>query len=193
MAKIQSWEVSDEFWQHVEPLLPPHDPRAGRRRKYHRRSGGGRKPLESRTIFAAIVYVLRTGCQWKALPKSFGSASAIHQYFQQWRQQGFFVRLWQAGLAEYDDMEGIAWEWQSLDGTLGKAPLAQEAVGNNPTDRGKKRDQAQLAGRRPWRPALAYRRRGQSARRETVGADAGRDRSAAAEADAATTAAPVRG
>ncbi len=56
-------------------------------------------------------------------------------------------------------MEGIAWEWQSLDGTQGKAPLAQEAVGNNPTDRGKKRDQAQFAGGRPWRPALAYRRR----------------------------------
>jgi hypothetical protein len=48
------------------------------------------------------------------------------------------VRLWQAGLAEYDEMEGIAWEWQSLDGTQGKAPLAQEAVGNNPTDREKK-------------------------------------------------------
>ena len=147
-------------------------------------SVGGRAADANRfrraTIFAAIVYVLRTGCQWKALPKSFGSASAIHHHFQKWRQEGFFVRLWRAGLAEYDEMEGIAWEWQSLDGTQGKAPLAQEAVGNNPTDRGKKRNQAQPAGGRPWRPALAYRRRGQSARREAVGPDAGRDRDSAA-------------
>src|ERR1039458_2838365 len=125
--------------------------------------GGGRKPLESRQIFAGIVYVLRTGCQWKALPKSFGSASSVHKHFQRWRGQGFFLALWQAGLAEYDDMEGIAWEWQSIDGTQGKAPLAQEAVGNNPTDRGKKRQQAQPVGGRCWRPAVPYRQRGQPA------------------------------
>jgi transposase len=151
--------VSDELWSKVEPLLPERAPRAGLRRRYRRRAGGGRKPIAPRDLFAAIVYVLRTGCQWKALPKAFGSASAIHTHFQRWRHEGFFVRLWQAGLAEYDEMEGIAWEWQSLDGTQGKAPLAQEAVGNNPTDRGKKRDPAQFAGGRPWRPALAYRRR----------------------------------
>jgi len=51
---------------------------------------------------------------------------------------GFFVALWRAGLAEYDEMEGIAWSWQSIDGAMTKAPLAQEAVGRNPTDRGKK-------------------------------------------------------
>lgn len=86
------------------------------------------------------MYVLRTGCQWKALPKSeFGSASAVHKYFLQWEEAGFFKALWQKGLMEYDEMEGIAWEWQSLDGALVKAPLAQESVGRNPTDRGKKR------------------------------------------------------
>ncbi len=138
-------------------------------------SSGGRKSISPRQIFAAIVSVLRTGCQWKALPKSFGSASAIHLHFQKWRQEGFFVRLWRAGLAEYDEMEGIAWEWQSRDGTQGKAPLAQEAVGSNPTDRGKKRDRAQPARGRSWRPALAYRGRGQSARRQTAGSDSGRD------------------
>jgi transposase len=111
----------------------------------------------------ALVYVLRTGCQWKALPKSFGSASSVHKHFQRWRGQGFFLALWQAGLAEYDEMEGIAWEWQSIDGTQGKAPLAQEAAGNNPADRGKKRQQAQPVGGRCWRPAVPYRQRGQPA------------------------------
>ena len=162
MAKTQSWEVSDALWQKVQPLVPSRPVRVARKR-YLRRPGGGRKPLPDRSIFAGIVYVLRTGCQWKALPASFGSASAIHKHFQRWRQAGFFLALWRAGLAEYDEVEGIAWEWQSIDGTQGKAPLAQEAVGNNPTDRGKKREQAQFARGRCWRPAVPYRQRGQPA------------------------------
>ncbi len=117
--------------------------------------------MEPRKIFAAIVFVLRTGIQWKALPGSYGSASAIHKHFQQWQRAGFFVALWQAGLAEYGEMEGIAWNWQSIDGAMLKAPLALECRGNNPTDRGKKRTQAQFARRRSWRPALAYRQRSQ--------------------------------
>ena len=67
---------------------------------------------------------------------------------------------WQAGLAEYDEMEGIAWCWQSIDGAMVKAPLAQEAVGRNPTDRGKKRQQAPYPRGRPWRPAVDSRNRG---------------------------------
>ena len=62
----------------------------------------------------------------------------LHQYFLNWQKDGFFVKLWQAGLAEFDEMEGIAWEWQSIDSSIVKAPLGQEAVGNNPTDSGKK-------------------------------------------------------
>ncbi len=49
-----------------------------------------------------------------------------------------FVTLWRAGLAEYDEMEGISWKWQSIDEAIVKAPLDQETVGPNPTDRGEK-------------------------------------------------------
>ena len=76
---------------------------------------------------------------------------------------GVFRALWQAGMAEYDEMEGIAWRWQSIDGALVKAPLAQESVGANPTDRGGKWKQANAAGRRAWHPAVAHRERGQLA------------------------------
>ena len=74
-----------------------------------------------------------------------------------------FVALWRAGLAEYDEMEGIAWDWQSVDGAMVKAPLALECVGANPTDRGKKGAQTQFVSRRAWRPAVARRERGQRA------------------------------
>ena len=136
MLKIKSWEVSDSFWKRVEPLIPKPERTVGK--KYKRIIGGGRKPKDKRLIFEGIVYVLRTGCQWKALPKErYGSASSIHKYFMDWTNRGFFLNIWQAGLAEYDDLEGIAWGWQSIDGSMVKSPLGQEAVGPNPTDRGK--------------------------------------------------------
>jgi len=116
--------------------------------------------LDPRRIFEGTVCALRTGCQWKELPKvQFGSASAIHKYFLAWKQAGVFVRLWRQGLAEYDDLEGIAWAWQSVDTALGKAPLAHEAVGPNPTDRGKKGHEAQPPRGRPWNPAVDSRQR----------------------------------
>src|SRR5882724_6705936 len=131
MAKQRrdSWEVSDAFWKRVEPLIPERSS-APVDKKRRRKPGGGRKPKAARLVFEAIVYVLRTGCQWKALPaERFGNASAIHKRFLEWEQAGVFRALWQAGLAEYDDMEGIAWQWQSIDGALVKAQLAREAVG----------------------------------------------------------------
>ena len=158
-ARLESWVVSDAFWQRVEPLIPPRASRPARR-KFARKPGGGRKPKEARLVFEAIVYVLRTGCQWKALPaERFGSASAVHKRFLEWAKAGVFLRIWQAGLAEYDEMEGIAWRWQSIDGAMVKAPLAQQSVGPNPTDRGKKWEQANASGRRAWRPAVAHRDR----------------------------------
>src|SRR5262245_10832463 len=114
MGQIRSWEISDELWSKIEPFVPTRI--RDEDRVYRRKPGGGRKPKPARLVFEAIVYVLRTGCQWQALPKSFGSASAIHARFQQWFRAGFFLAIWRAGLAEYDELEGIAWEWQSVDG-----------------------------------------------------------------------------
>ena len=98
----KSWEVSDSFWSKAEPLIPK--VKRDKTKEYQRRKGGGRKPMKSRQIFEAIVYVLRTGIQWKALPKEYGSSSSIHRYFQKWEKEGFFLKLWKKGLAEYDDI-----------------------------------------------------------------------------------------
>lgn len=162
MGKVKAWEVSEAFWDKASALIP--QPRRDPSRSYVRKPGAGRTPMDSRKVFEAIVYVLRTGIQWKAIPKSvYGSPSSIHAYFQKWQRAGFFEALWRAGLAEYDEMAGIAWEWLSADGTQGKAPLALEAVGPNPTDRGKKWKQGQPVGGRAWRPAVARRLRRKSA------------------------------
>jgi transposase len=115
-------------------------------------------------IFEGIVYVLPTGCQWKALPKErFGRSSAIHTHFLRGAESGFLLTLWPAGLAEYDQMEAISWKWPSIDGAIVKAALAQETVGPNPTDREKKRKPAKFVSRRPWSPLVTPRKRSKSA------------------------------
>ena len=161
MAQIKSRTVSDALWEKIAPLIPARRRVEGKQDQ--RKAGAGRKPMDARQIFSGIAYVLRTGCQWKALPREYGAASSVHKYFQDWQTAGFFLRIWQAGLAGYDGMQGIAWEWQSIDGAMGKAPLAQQCVGPNPTDRGKKWAQAKLAGRRAWGPAVDRRQRRQRA------------------------------
>lgn len=162
MAKVKAWEVTDDFWARVEPLIPVRQRLASQ--TYSRRAGGGRKPKDPRLVFEGILYVLRTGCQWKALPaERFGSASSIHARFLEWEQAGVFTALWKAGLAEYDDLEGIAWRWQSIDGAMMKAPQARASVGPNPADRGKKWQQAAFAGGRSWRPVIARRDRSEPA------------------------------
>jgi transposase len=80
MTKAKSWEVTDEFWQRVQILIPQRQ--RLKNQNYTRKAGGGRKPKDPRLVLEAIVYVLRTGCQWKALTSEpFGSASAIHARF----------------------------------------------------------------------------------------------------------------
>jgi putative transposase len=125
--RTKPWTVSDGLWSRVAPLLPP--PRA--------RPKGGRPRMPDRDAFAALVYVLRTGIQWNALPRELGASSTVHDRFQAWEQAGVFRAIWAAGLLEYEELHGIEWEWQAADGVMTKAPFGGAATGPNPTDRGK--------------------------------------------------------
>jgi transposase len=97
----------------MEDLLP----------KYKVTSKGGRPRVDLRKVANGIFYVLRTGCQWNAAPREFGSGSTLHRYFQQWTQAGVFRKLWKASLLEYDKLKSIQWNWQSVDGAMTKSPL----------------------------------------------------------------------
>jgi putative transposase len=107
------YQMSDELWERIEPLLPPPKPK----------KKSGRPRMDDRKAMSAIFYVLRTGCQWQALPRSLGASSTVHDRFQEWRDAGVFVRMWQVGLQEYDELRGLDWEWQAMDGAMTKAPL----------------------------------------------------------------------
>ena len=107
------YQIPDALWERIRPLLPEPKPK----------KKAGRPRMDDRRAMTAIFYVARTGCQWKALPRSLGASSTVHDRFQEWREAGVFARMWQAGLLEYDEKIGIEWEWQAMDGAMTKAPL----------------------------------------------------------------------
>ena len=107
------FRLPDALVERMEHLLP----------KFRRSKKGGRPRLSWRPVLDGIFYVMRTGCQWKAVPPEFGSGSSLHRYFQLLVGRGVFEHLWAMALLEYDDLKGINWGWQSMDGAMTKAPL----------------------------------------------------------------------
>ena len=108
-----AYQIPDRLWERMRTQLPPPKPK----------KKSGRPRMGDRLAMNAIFYVLRTGCQWKALPRSLGARSTVHDRFQEWRSAGVFQRLWKQGLAEYDAKKGLDWRWQAIDTAMTKAPL----------------------------------------------------------------------
>lgn len=138
-TKQPGFKIGDELWGKIEPLLPP--------RVNRHRFGGGRPPVPDRRCLDGIFFVLRTGCQWRALDATgIVAGSTAHDRFQKWRREGVFLRLWQSALGDYDEIQGLDWSWLSADGCQTKAPLAGEKKRPQPHGPGQTRDQAQSPG-----------------------------------------------
>ena len=121
------YQIPDPLWRQISPLLPkPKD-----------KKKPGRPRMDDRKAMTAILYLLKTGCQWKALPRSLGKSSTVHDRFTEWTQSGVFTKLWRQGVLDYDRKKGIQWEWQAMDGAQNQAPLGGECVGKSYKHRGK--------------------------------------------------------
>ena len=135
------FRISDQLWAVLEPLLPV--------RVNTHRFGGGRPRVPDRRCADAIFYVLRTGCQWEALNQTeLCAKSTAHDRFQEWAEADVFLKLWEAGVERFDELQGIDWSWLSMDGAMTKAPLGEKdgAESHRP---GQGRRQAESADRRP--------------------------------------------
>lgn len=113
------WRIPEALWLRFAPLIPKYVSPDPLRR--------GRPRADDRVCLDAIFFVLRTGCQWKALDATFiCPGSTAHDRFQQWAELGVFENLWECGLEEYDEIKGLNWRWLSMDGCITKAPLGGE-------------------------------------------------------------------
>lgn len=143
----RDWRIPDELWERIEPLLPARKPHP---------LGCHNPRVSDRAAMDAIFFRLRTGCQWNALNATgICSSSSAHRRFQEWSEAGVFLKLWQIGLAEYDSLKGIDWEWLSMDGAMTKAPLGGEKGGtqsHGPGQDGHEEKPALRSRRRADRP-----------------------------------------
>ena len=111
--EISFAEVPDELWERVRVWIP---------KRRQRDSKGGRPPIEDRRAMNGILYRLRTGCQWDAIPSEFGSRSTCYRRFVEWTKAGVFKMMHVEMLLLYDEQRGIDWDWASLDSASVKAP-----------------------------------------------------------------------
>ena len=65
-------DLTNEEWQLIEPLIPPG------------KSGGGKRTVIMREVVNGLMYILSTGCQWRAVPKDLPPKSTIYEYFDLW-------------------------------------------------------------------------------------------------------------
>ena len=107
------WEVSDELWERIEPVILEEDPPKAR----------GRKRADAREMLNGIIFRLRSGCQWNQLPKELGDDSTIHRTLQRWVELGVMRRVWAALIEGCDELGGVQWEWQAADAAMSKARL----------------------------------------------------------------------
>lgn len=105
------WNVPDELWELIEPILEALDPPAST----------GRPRMNQRDALDGIIYRMRTGVQWNRLPKVFGSDRSIHRTFQTWQRLGVMQRIWAVLIEHCEELDGVDWQWQSADAAMGKA------------------------------------------------------------------------
>ena len=100
--RAKPWDVSDELWQRLEPLLP----RRERRFRYP-----GRKPFDDRLALQGILFVLHTGIAWRHLPLElgFGGGSTCYRRLDEWQRAGVWERLHTLLLAELRAAGEIEW------------------------------------------------------------------------------------
>jgi putative transposase len=151
--------ISDDVWARFEPLIPA--------RANTHKFGGGRPRACDRCCLDGILYLLRTGCHWKALSATgICKSSTAHDRLTAWVAAGTFLALWRAALAAYDDLVGLDWRWLAMDGCMTKAPLAGGKNRPEPGRPGQARHEAEPDDRGRRRPRGGRRGRGERARPE---------------------------
>jgi transposase len=182
-AEPTLWAMPDPLWEECRPLLPPE------------KAPGtpGRPAVPLRRVLDGILYVLRTGCQWKAVPRTFGSGSTCHRRFQQWAQDGTWERLWREQLVWYDLEHGIGWEWQAADSATVPSPPRRRRDRARSHQSGQTGHQTARSQRSARGAAGRRGQRRQLPRYEVRGGDPRQHSRPAAAAHTAAPAAPVSG
>lgn len=105
----QRFELTDEQWAKIEPLLPPQKPKSGRPAVDHRR------------VINGILWIIRTGAPWRDLPERYGPVGTVSSRFYRWRKEGIWDRIFAQVQQDADKAGDIDWEIHFVDGTSVRA------------------------------------------------------------------------
>jgi transposase len=108
--------LTDELWNLVEPLLPPHKPRPR----------GGRRPVDDRVALAGILFVLKTGIGWEDLPREIGCCGmTCWRRLRDWQQTGVWDALHRLLLAKLRGADRIDFARVIVDSSSVRAVLGE--------------------------------------------------------------------
>ncbi|WP_243788901.1 IS5 family transposase [Saccharopolyspora gloriosae] len=132
MSRPRPWEVSDELWAVIAPLLPRHE-----RRFRH----PGRCRIDDRKALQGVLFVLYTGIQWEFLPQElgFGSGSTCWRRLAEWQQAGVWEQLEEVLLAKLRAADQLDFSRAVVDSSQIQAKRGRGSpkVGKSPVDRGR--------------------------------------------------------
>jgi transposase len=122
--------VEDELWALIEPLLP---------QKQRRFRFPGRKRIEDRAVLSGIIFVLKTGIPWEALPREMGCGSGMTCWrrLRQWHHEGVWQKLHEVLLAKLHGADRIDWSRAIIDSSFVRATHRGGKTGPSPVDRSK--------------------------------------------------------
>lgn len=113
---MRRYELTDEEWTLIEPLLPE-------------LAGTGRPRRSPREMANALFWVLRSGSPWRDLPERFGPWQTAYHHFNSWRRLGVFERILEALQIRLDAEGHIDWDLWCVDGSSVRASKAAAGAG----------------------------------------------------------------
>ena len=103
--------LTDAQWEKIRPLLP----------KRPKRPQSGRPPKDDRKVLEGILWILRSGARWQDLPEEFPSPATCWRRLRDWEEQGVWLTIWRAFLAELNERQQLNWSESFLDGSFAPA------------------------------------------------------------------------
>lgn len=106
---MKRYELTDDEWERLAPLLPPQRPITGR------------PAFDHRTIVNGILWILRSGAPWRDLPERYGRWSTVYQRFRRWQQAGVWQQVLGALQTDADVAGQLDWQIHFVDSTVVRA------------------------------------------------------------------------
>lgn len=119
-------ELTDQQWEQIQPLLPKPIKRVGR------------PEVDPRKVLNGIIFVLKTGCAWRDMPKKYGSYTTCWRRLKQWQKWGVWERIWRKLLKQLREEQKLDFSRGFLDGSFVASKRGGDFIGRTKVGKGSK-------------------------------------------------------